>query len=66
MTSNAQRLDDWIRGNFVELNTALEELYFASDTPEVVEGIGDSVDTAVASTIKGTTLAGLLDQSTQA
>ena len=43
MTSNAQRLDDWIRGNFVELNTALEELYFASDTPEIVEGIGDDL-----------------------
>ncbi len=43
MTSNAERLDHWIRGNFVELNTALEELYFASETPEIVEGIGDDI-----------------------
>jgi hypothetical protein len=43
MTANADRLDDWIRGNFVTLNSELEELYFTSDNPEVVEGIGDDI-----------------------
>jgi hypothetical protein len=43
MTENAARLDAWIRGNFVTLNTTLEEMYFASDNPEVVEGIGDDL-----------------------
>ena len=43
MTINAERLDNWTRGNFVVLNTQLEELYFASDNPEEVEGIGDDI-----------------------
>ena len=43
MTTNADRLDQWIRGNFVDLNTKLEELYFSSENPEVVEGIGEEI-----------------------
>jgi hypothetical protein len=43
MTRNAERLDEWIRGNFIALNSELEELYFTSETPEVVEGIGDDI-----------------------
>ena len=43
MTINAERLDDWIRGNFAALNTELEELYFASENPEVVDGVGEDV-----------------------
>jgi len=43
MIRNAQRLDDWIRGNFVALNTELEELYFVSENPEIVEGTGDAI-----------------------
>jgi hypothetical protein len=43
MTANTDRFEHWIRGNFVTLNTRLEELYFASDNPEVVEGIGDQL-----------------------
>ncbi|HBO12164.1 MAG TPA: hypothetical protein DD491_05200, partial [Halieaceae bacterium] len=29
MTTNAERFDHWIRGTFAELNTQLEERYFA-------------------------------------
>jgi hypothetical protein len=43
MTRNADRLDNWIRGNFVALNSELEALYFSSENPEVVEGIGDEL-----------------------
>jgi hypothetical protein len=43
MTMNAQNFDQWIRGNFVALNTELEELYFATENPEVVEGIGEDI-----------------------
>ncbi len=43
MTANADRLDAWIRGNFVILNTALEERYFASERPESVDGVGDDL-----------------------
>ena len=43
MTRNVERLDQWIRGDFVTLNSALEELYFASGNPEEVEGVGDDI-----------------------
>jgi hypothetical protein len=43
MTRNADRLDQWIRGDFVALNTGLEELYFSSETPDMVEGVGDDI-----------------------
>lgn len=42
MTAKADQFDDWIRGNFVEINTRLEELYFVSDAPEEVEGVGEA------------------------
>ena len=34
MTYNTENFDSWIRGDFVHLNTALEELYFATENPE--------------------------------
>jgi hypothetical protein len=43
MTAKAAAFDEWIRGDFVRLNSELEELYFATDTPEVVEGVGDEL-----------------------
>lgn len=43
MTAKAERLNHWIRTDFVELNTQLEELYFASESQEEVEGIGDDL-----------------------
>lgn len=43
MTSRAERFDGWIRSSFVELNTALEELYFAQQDRSNVRGLGDAL-----------------------
>jgi hypothetical protein len=43
MTSRAQRFDDWIRSSFVEMNTTLENLYFAQPERSKVEGLGDPI-----------------------
>lgn len=41
MTSNTEAFDAWIRDRFVALNTELEEMYFATESPELVQGIGE-------------------------
>ena len=41
MSHNAEAFDRWIRGEFVEINTALEHLYFAQEDRANVNGIGD-------------------------
>jgi len=43
VSRNAEAFDRWIRSTFVELNTALEELYFARDDRSDVEGVGDGL-----------------------
>jgi hypothetical protein len=43
MTANTESFDSWIRGEFVEMNTALEEIYFAQGDRCAVENIGDSI-----------------------
>jgi hypothetical protein len=43
MTSNVAAFDHWIRNDFVGLNTALEELYFARPDRASVEGVGDDL-----------------------
>jgi len=43
ISSHAEAFDRWIRGAFVELNTELEELYFARADRTNVEGVGDSL-----------------------
>lgn len=43
MTRNAEAFDRWIRTDFVEMNTELEELYFAQEDRSAVEGIGDPI-----------------------
>jgi len=43
MTSNADAFDRWIRTGFVELNTELEQLYFAQDDRSAVIGRGDPI-----------------------
>ncbi|WP_432767925.1 MAG: DUF1864 family protein [Sphingopyxis sp.] len=43
MTSHAASFDAWIRGPFVDMNTALEELYFAQDDRARVIGTGDAI-----------------------
>ena len=43
MTSRADRFDAWIRSSFVEMNTALENLYFAQPDRSNVLGVGDAI-----------------------
>ncbi len=43
MSPTAAAFDHWIRTTFVEMNTALEDLYFAQDDRANVEGIGDDI-----------------------
>ena len=42
-TRNAENFEQWIRNEFRELNTSLEEIYFAQEKKENVEGIGDNL-----------------------
>ncbi len=41
--TNAERFDRWIRGPFVEMNTALEDLYFAQRNRANTAGVGDAL-----------------------
>src|SRR5262245_41218932 len=43
MSANVQAFDAWIRKTFVELNTALEDLYFRQDDRANVDGVGDDL-----------------------
>lgn len=43
MTTPTENFDRWIRGSFVEMNTALEEIYFVQDDRSAVEHVGDSI-----------------------
>lgn len=43
MSKSAEAFDHWIRGSFIELNTELENLYFAQEDRANVAGIGDSI-----------------------
>lgn len=43
MSKNAEKFDAWIRSDFVAMNTALEELYFAQDDRSAVEETGDDI-----------------------
>lgn len=47
MTANTENFDRWIRGEFVEMNTALEEIYFAQSDRSAVENVGDSLKMAL-------------------
>ncbi len=47
MSIKAEAFDRWIRTAFVEMNTELEELYFAQDDRADVEGVGDSTKAAL-------------------
>ena len=47
MTANVEAFDAWIRSSFVELNTALEELYFAQEDRANVAGVGDEIKTQI-------------------
>ena len=43
MAQHVEKLDRWIRSDFVSMNTELEELYFAQEDRQSVAGIGDKV-----------------------
>src|SRR5258706_5921116 len=43
MTANSELFDRWVRGPFVQLNTELEQLYFAQPNRARVIGIGDAI-----------------------
>lgn len=43
MTAKTDVFEEWIRGDFVTLNTALEELYFSSEDPVDVTGVGEDI-----------------------
>ncbi|MEZ5929597.1 MAG: DUF1864 family protein [Parvularculaceae bacterium] len=48
MSKAAEKFDHWIRTSFVEMNTALEELYFAQEDRANVDGVGDDIKDALA------------------
>jgi hypothetical protein len=43
MTAHTHRFDCWIRRDFVDMNTALEELYFAREDRAEVAGVGEKI-----------------------
>jgi hypothetical protein len=43
MSVAAEKFDFWIRSSFVEMNTELEELYFAQDDPAQIEELGGGI-----------------------
>jgi hypothetical protein len=43
VSSRAEAFEDWIRTSFIQMNTALEDLYFAQDNRSDVIGRGDSI-----------------------
>jgi hypothetical protein len=47
VSRTADAFDRWIRSSFVEMNTALEALYFAQADRAQVEGTGDSIKAAL-------------------
>src|SRR5665213_837833 len=47
MSSKLEAFDSWIRTSFVQLNTELENLYFAQDDRAQVEGCGDALKAAL-------------------
>lgn len=52
MSTASDAFDGWIRGRFVELNTALEELYFAQADRANVDGVGDGLKAALRDDLK--------------
>jgi hypothetical protein len=47
MSINVEKFGGWIRGRFADLNTELEELYFAQDDRANVEGVGEDLKKAI-------------------
>ncbi|HZT02503.1 MAG TPA: monodechloroaminopyrrolnitrin synthase PrnB family protein [Steroidobacteraceae bacterium] len=47
MSNNAEAFEHWIRTSFVQMNTELEELYFAQPDRTRVIGVGDGIKQAL-------------------
>jgi len=47
MSNNAEAFEHWIRTAFVQMNTELEELYFAQEDRSRVIGVGDAIKHAL-------------------
>ncbi len=43
MSKNVELFDNWLRSAFVEMNTELEEIYFAQEDRQAVSGVGDTI-----------------------
>lgn len=43
MSKNVELFDNWLRTSFVEMNTELEEIYFAQEDRQAVSGVGNSI-----------------------
>ncbi len=43
MTPNVRAFDDWIRSSFADLNTELEELYYAQSDRAAIEDVGGDI-----------------------
>ena len=46
-SSRAEAFEHWIRTSFIQMNTALEDLYFAQDNRGAVIGCGDPIKAAL-------------------
>lgn len=47
MSNNAEAFEHWIRTSFVQMNTELEELYFAQEDRSRTMGVGDNIKHAL-------------------
>ena len=47
MSNNAEAFEHWIRTSFVQMNTELEQLYFAQQDRSRVVGVGDAIKHAL-------------------
>ncbi|HTX05064.1 MAG TPA: monodechloroaminopyrrolnitrin synthase PrnB family protein [Steroidobacteraceae bacterium] len=47
MSNNAEAFEHWIRTSFVQMNTELEELYFAQEQRSRIMGTGDAIKHAL-------------------
>ena len=43
MSKNVELFDNWLRTSFVEMNTELEEIYFAQEDRQAVSGVGNHI-----------------------
>ena len=43
MSKNTELFDNWLRTSFVEMNTELEEIYFAQEDRQAVGGVGNHI-----------------------